>query len=167
MSQQSNNPQKRQRLEGMNVEFGTMSVTGHVVFAGRDGNVTVQTGGNVDSQTTQTITVGGVETTQEMFDGLINRLQELNLIIEQESFDEETEEEALHDLKTIEDQLTRSKKPNSKILIKAARALYRLSPMLASGVFALFGEPLVSQIVVGVGGIAVQFVEALMKKHQK
>lgn len=150
---------------GTNINFDRLVTTGPVVIAGRDGAVTVTTGGNVDSQTTQTITVGGVETTRESLESMMRSLQDINTKIEEESFDEEMKEAALHDLQIIEKQLTDSKKPNARILIGAAKTLYRLSPMLASGIFALFGEPLVSQIAVGVGGIAVQFIDALRKRH--
>lgn len=162
-----NDDKKRSPDSGMNIDVEHLSVTGHVVFAGRDGSVTVNTGGDVDQQSTQTIMIGGVETTQVALDNMKAKLSELSAAIEHEDLDEETKDAALYDLKTVEEQLTASKKPNSKILTKAARALYRLSPALASGVFALFGEPLVSQIVFGVGGIAVQFLDAITKRHSK
>ncbi len=162
-SRRDDNDDKAQ--SGMNIEFEQLSVTGHVVFAGRDGSVSVNTGGNVDQQTTQTITVGGIETTPEALEHLLAKIDEVNQVIEADDLDEETKEAAAHDLAVIEKQLTSSKKPNAKILVTAARTLYRISPVLASAVFALFGEPLASQIVVGVGGIAVQFFETLMKRH--
>lgn len=162
-----NQDKKDSQDNGFNIDVGHLSVTGHVVFAGRDGSVIVNTGGDVDQQSNQTIMIGGVETTRAALDSMKAKLNELNSAIESEKFDEETKDAALYDLKTVEEQLTASKKPNSKILAKAAKALYRLSPALASAVFALFGEPLVSQIVFGVGGMAVQLFDAVMKRHTK
>lgn len=158
---------KESQDSGFTIDVGHLSVTGHVVFAGRDGSVTVNTGGDVDQQSSQTITIGGVETTPAALESMKVKLNEISSSIDAEEFDEETKDAAFHDLKTVEEQLTASKKPNSKILTKAIRALYRLSPALASGVFALFGEPLVSQIIFGVGGVAVQLFDAVMQRHKK
>lgn len=158
-----NNQESKQ--SGMHIDVEHLSVTGHVVFAGRDGSVSVNTGGDVDQQSTQTITIGGVETTQQALESMQAKLKSLTQSIENESFDDETKDDALHDLKTVEEQLTASNKPNSRILTKAARALYRLSPVLATGVISLFGDPLVTQIVAGAGGIAVQFLDAISRRH--
>ena len=151
----------------MNIEVGHLSVTGHVVFAGRDGQVNVSTGGDVAQHTTQTITVGGVETTREALDSMIETIRGIDEKIEEDSLDEESKEAAEFDLRTIEDQLTGIKKPNGRILVTALKSLYRLSPVLASGIMALFGEPLVAQIIAGVGGIAVQFYDMVLKKKPK
>ncbi len=150
---------------GMQIDIGHMSVGGNVVISGRDGSVYVNTGGNVDHQNQQLITVGGVETTREELDKMVEKIRALDNGIAESDLDAETKEEAEFNLKTIKDQLTASKKPNAKILVKASQALYRLSPVLASGVFALFGEPLTAQIMAGVGGVALQFVESLMRRH--
>ena len=66
-SLESNQPYRRD----INIEIDQLSVTGHVVFAGRDGKVHVQTGGDVAQHTHQTVTVGGVETTPQEYDLLL------------------------------------------------------------------------------------------------
>lgn len=165
----SKTPEKDQQSDiphgGMQIDIGHLSATGNVVISGRDGSVYVNTGGNVDQQSNQTITVGGVETTREALEQMVTKLRAVDTAITESNLDDDTTEAALHDLKTLEEQLTGEKKPNPKILVRVARALYRLSPMLASAIFALFGEPLASQIMVGVGGLALQFVETLIKRH--
>jgi len=166
----TNNSDKDQHSDirpdgGMHVDIGHLSASGNVVISGRDGSVYVNTGGNVEHQTTQTITVGGVETTREALEQMMTKIQSVQTAIVESNIDEETQEAAEYDLKTLQEQLTNSKKPNAKILVKAARGLYRISPMLASAVFALFNEPLASQIMMAVGGVATQFVEAIMKRH--
>jgi len=168
MSRQSKNDEDYDGGQGMNIEFESVSVnTGHVVFSGRDTQIHVHTGGDVAQNATQTITIGGVETTRESLDKMIAAIRNFDETIENASLDEDTTEAALDDLQRLEKQLTSSKKPNARILVNAAKSLFRISPMLASGVIALFGEPLVAQIVAGVGGIAMQFYNSIMLKKSK
>ena len=168
MNKLSTQNENDDRDYNMNVEFESLSVnTGHVIFAGRDATITVQTGGDVAQNGTQTITVGGVETTQEALDKMIAAIRAVDKTIEEADLDEDTTEAALDDLENLEKQLTSSKKPNPVILIRAAKSLLRISPMLASGVIALFGEPLAAQIIAGVGGVAIQFYNALMQRKSK
>jgi hypothetical protein len=168
MNDQSEHDNKHKE-RNMNIEFDSLSVnTGHVVFAGRDSQINVHTGGDVEQHASQKVTVAGVETTNEARDKMIAAIREFDKAIEQASLDEDTTEAALEDLQRLEKQLTSSKKPNPRILVSAAKSLFRISPMLASGIIALFGEPLVAQIVAGVGGIAMKFYNVLMqKKSQK
>jgi len=168
MSRRSKYEENEDEERGMNIEFESLSVnTGHVIFAGRDASVTVQTGGDVAQHGTQTITVGGVETTPEALEKMLIAIRQFDQTIEEASLDEDTTEAALDDLQRLEKQLTSTKKPNARILVNAAKSLFRISPMLASGVIALFGEPLVAQIVAGVGGVAIQFYNTLMQKKSK
>ena len=148
---------------GMNIDVGHLSVTGHVVFAGRDGSVSVNTGGNVDQNATTTITVGGVETTREEYDNVVSSIREVGQLIESEPLDPNDREAAEHNLQTMEQQLTGTKRPNPKILGQAARALYRVSPVLAGAVVSVFSEPLVGQIVMAAGGTILQLYDAMMK----
>ena len=168
MSEKPNHDENEDGERNMNIEFQSLSVnTGHVIFSGRDATITVQTGRDVAQHGTQTITVGGVETTREAFDKMMLAIREMDKTIEDASLDEDTTEAALDDLQRLEKQLTSTKKPNARILVSAAKSLARISPMLASGVIALLGEPLVAQIVAGVGGIAVQFYHMLTQKKSK
>ena len=114
----------------MNIEIDHLSVTGHVVFAGRDGQVKVQTGGDVAQHTTQTVTVGGVETTPQELDMMIQCIRNIEDTIKKEELPSETQEAAMHDLQTVEQQLTTSKKPNTRLLVRAAKSLLRFSPAL-------------------------------------
>lgn len=164
MTQQSDN-EKDSNSPGMRIDIGHLSATGNVVISGRDGSVYVNTGGNVDQQSQQVITVGGIETTQQELDKLMAKIRSVDDAIVGSDLDDDSKEAAELDLKILEEQLTASKKPNAKVVVKTARALYRLSPVLASAIFALFGEPLAAQIMAGVGGLAIQFLEALMKRH--
>ncbi len=168
MSRHSKNDEDFDGEHSMNIEFDSVSVnTGHVVFSGRDTVIHTHTGGDVAQNSTQHITIGGVETTREELDKMIAAIRNFDQTIENAGLDEDTTEEALDELQRLEKQLTSTKKPNPRILVKAAQALFRISPMLASGVIALFGEPLVAQIVAGVGGIALQFYNSLMQKKSK
>jgi hypothetical protein len=152
----------------MHIEFESLSVnTGNVIFAGGDAQINTHTGGDVAQNSTQTITVGGVETTREELDKMLEAILNFDKTIDEASLDEEATEAAVEELQRLEKQLTSSKKPNARILVSAAKSLFRLSPMLASGVIALFGEPLVAQIVAGVGGIAMQFYNTLMQRKPK
>lgn len=147
----------------MQIDVGHLSVTGHVVFAGRDGSVSVNTGGNVDQNTTHSLTVGGVETTRDQYDSVVSSIRNVEQTIETQPLDPNTREAAEHNLQTMEQQLTGTKRPNPKILAQAARALYRISPVLAGAVVSVFSEPLVGQIVMATGGTALQLYDALMK----
>lgn len=167
MSKHSNNDEN-DREHSMHIEFDSVSVnTGHVVFSGRDTVIHTHTGGDVEQNATQHITIGGVETTPEELDRMIAAIRKIDQTIETAALDEDSTEEALDELQRLEKQLTSSKKPNPRILVNAAKSLFRISPMLASGVIALFGEPLVAQIVAGVGGIALQFYNSIMQKKTK
>ena len=165
MNNQPKHDEKPKEERNMNIEFESLSVnTGHVVFAGRNAQVNVYTGGSVEQRASQKVIVGGVETTREARDRMIATIRQFDESIKKARLDEDTTESALDDLQKLEEQLTSSKKPNPRILVKVARSLLRVSPVLASSVIALFGDPLVAQIVAGVGGIAMQFYNALMQK---
>lgn len=168
MTKQSKHDDTHNRERHVNVEFESVSInTGDFIIAGGNVKKIIQTGGNVEQHASQKITVGGVETTHEARDKMIAAIREFDKSITEASLDEDTTEAALDDLQRLEKQLTSSKKPNPRILITAAKSLFRLSPMLASGVIALFGEPLIAQIVAGVGGVAMQFYNVLMQKKPK
>lgn len=153
---------KAQRA-GINIEIDHLSVTGHVVFAGRDGQVKVQTGGDVAQHTNQTVTVGGVETTPQEFDMMLQSIRKVEDTIKKENLQPETRETALHDLQTVEAQLTTSKKPNPRILIRAAKSLLRFSPALTAAALTLFDQPLVGAILASAGEVAINFHEAITR----
>ena len=67
----------------------------------------------------------------------------------------------MHDLHTVEAQLTASKKPNPRILMRAAKSLLRFSPALTAAALTLFDQPLVGAILASVGEVAINFQEAL------
>jgi hypothetical protein len=147
----------------MNIDVGHLSVTGHVVFAGRDGRVHVNTGGDVEQTTSTSLTVGGVETDRQSYDSLITAIRSAHQIVDNAVTDPNEKEAAQQDLSSVEEQLTSTKQPNPYILVRAAKALYQISPAIAGAIVSIFSEPLAGQIVTGIGGIAIQFYEALMR----
>lgn len=149
----------------MQIDVKHISAGGNVVFAGRDAHLSVNTGGDVDHNNTMTITVGGVETSQEMYDQLVLSLQQLEDAITNTSLDTETQEEAEFHREAVEKQLTSEKAPNGKILTHAARRLYKMSPAIAGAIVTVFSEPLVGQIVMAAGGLAQRFYEALLSQQ--
>ena len=144
----------------INIEIDHLTVTGHVVFAGRDGKVHVQTGGDVEQHTHQSITVGGVEATPGDYNLLLQGIRNVEDTIKIERMDAQAKETAMHDLKTIEAQLTREKKPNPRLLKRAARSLVRFSPALTAAVLTLFDQPLVGAILASAGEVALNLHEA-------
>lgn len=151
----------------MYIDIDQLSVTGHVVFAGRDGTVKVNTGGDVDQTTTHTVTIGGIQASPEAAENLITTIEQVEETIETDTVDEETKEVAQHHFATIKKLLLSKKRPNPKILIHAVKILFRISPLMASGIIAIFGEPLAAQIVGTLGGGAVQFFERLMARSEQ
>ena len=144
----------------INIDIDHLSVTGHVVFAGRDGQVKVQTGGDVAQHTNQTVTVGGVETTPQELDMMLQHIRNVEDTIKKENLGADNQEAAMHDLQTVEAQLTTSKKPNPRILMRAAKSLLRFSPALTAAALTLFDQPLVGAILASVGEVAINFQEA-------
>jgi len=149
------------RRPDMYIEIDHLSVTGHVVFAGRDGKVQVQTGGDVAQHTHQTVTVGGVETTPQELDMMIQCIRNVEATIQRDKLPAETQEAAMHDLQTVETQLTTSKKPNPRILLRAAKSLLRFSPALTAAALTLFDQPLVGAILASAGEVAMNFHDAV------
>ena len=149
------------RRPDINIDIDSLSVTGHLVFAGRDGQVKVQTGGDVAQHTNQTVTVGGVETTPQEFDMMLQCFRNMEDTIKKDNRASESREAAMHDLHTVEAQLTSSKKPNPRILIRAAKSLLRFSPALTAAALTLFDQPLVGAILASIGEVAFNFQEAL------
>ncbi len=148
----------------MHIEIDQLSVTGHVVFAGRDGLVKVQTGGNVAQHTRQTIHIGGVETTPQEYQQMLGEIRRVEEIIKQTKLLPESKEAAQHDLQTVKAQLTTPKKPNQRILVRAAKSLLRYSPALTAAALTLFDQPLVGAIVGSAGEIASSFHD-LISRH--
>lgn len=152
MSEQSNsNSDKKQQSEGFSADVNHLSVTGHVVFAGRDGTVNVNTGGDVAQNTENIMTVGGIETTRESFDQMVSTIENVEKKFDEEEIDEETKEAAKHHFETLKKLLMGKNKPNPKILISAVKSLTNLSPLFLSGLSEVFGEPLVAKIIEEVG----------------
>ena len=147
----------------VHIEIDHLSVTGHVVFAGRDGQVSVHTGGDVAQHTAQTITVGGVETTPQEFDMMMQCMQKMEKTIKSENMDRETREAAMYDYKTVEQQLTTEKKPNPRLLMRAAKSLLRFSPALTAAALTLFDQPLVGAILASFGEVAVNFHDVIRR----
>lgn len=147
----------------LNIEIDQLSVTGHVVFAGRDGKVHVQTGGDVAQHTNQTVTVGGVETTPRELDMMIRCIRDVEDTILKENLNPQLQEAAMHDLHTVEAQLTKEKKPNPRILVRAAKSLLRFSPALTAAALTLFDQPLVGAILASFGEVALNFHDAVRR----
>ncbi len=149
----------------LNIEIDHLSVTGHVVFAGRDGKVHVQTGGDVAQHTNQTVTVGGVETTPKELDMMIRCIRDVEGTIKKDNLNPQLQEAAMHDLQTVEAQLTKEKKPNPRILMRAAKSLLRFSPALTAAALTLFDQPLVGAILASFGEVAVNFHDAVRRHN--
>lgn len=149
----------------LNIEIDHLSVTGHVVFAGRDGKVHVQTGGDVAQHTNQTVTVGGVETTPKELDMMIRCIRDVEDTIRKENLNPQLQEAAMHDLQTVETQLTKEKKPNPRLLLRAAKSLLRFSPALTAAALTLFDQPLVGAILASFGEVAVNFHDAIRRHN--
>ncbi len=149
----------------LNIEIDQLSVTGHVVFAGRDGKVHVQTGGDVAQHTNQTVTVGGVETTPTELDMMIRCIRDVEDTIKKDNLNPQLQEAAMHDLQTVEAQLTKEKKPNPRILMRAAKSLLRFSPALTAAALTLFDQPLVGAILASFGEVAVNFHDAVRRHN--
>ena len=158
-SLESNQPYRRD----INIEIDQLSVTGHVVFAGRDGKVHVQTGGDVAQHTHQTVTVGGVETTPQEYDLLLQSIRDVERTIQSENLSRESRETAMHDLHTVQAQLTTEQKPNPRLLVRAAKSLLRFSPALTAAALTLFDQPLVGAILASAGEMAINFHEAIQR----
>lgn len=147
----------------MKIDVGHLSVTGHVIFAGRDATISVNTGGDVAQTNTTTMTVGGVETSREAYDSMVTSLRNVSSTIESEPLEPEVREVAEYNLNTVEQQLTSERKPNSTLLLQALQALKVISPGIATALMALFTEPLVGQIVQSLGGAIENFVSGFGK----
>lgn len=132
---------------GLSVDIEHMSITGHAAFAGRDASIQVNTGGNVAQNSENTITVGGVETTQKEHDKLASKIEAVQQQFEREETDEETKEAARHYIETIKKLLLGKNKPNPKILISTVKSISKLGPIFAIGIAQVFGEPLASKII--------------------
>ena len=145
----------------LKVDIDQLSVTGHVVIAGRDGKVHVQTGGDVAQHTHHSVTVGGVETSPQEFDMMLQCIRNVEQTIRTEKLSLESQEAAMHDLQTVEAQLTTEKKPNPRILVRAAKSLLRFSPALTAAALTLFDQPLVGAILASAGEVALNFHEAI------
>ncbi|MDQ7033799.1 MAG: hypothetical protein Q9P01_02880 [Anaerolineae bacterium] len=104
----------------MKIDVGHLSVTGHVVFAGRDGQVNVNTGGDVAQSNTTTLSIGGVETNRQAYDSLIASIRSAQQILDEVEIDPDEKEAAQRDMNDVEEQLTASQKPNAYILRRAA-----------------------------------------------
>ncbi|MCY4146494.1 MAG: hypothetical protein OXF90_08535 [Chloroflexi bacterium] len=148
----------------MHIEIDQLSVTGHVVFAGRDGLVKVQTGGNVAQNTRQTICIGGIETTQQAYQQMLGEIRRVEEAVKQARLLPESKEAAQHDLQTVKAQLTTPKKPNQRILVRAAKSLLRYSPALTAAALTLFDQPLVGTIVGSAGEIAASFHDLISQR---
>ena len=164
LTEHSPNGALTDKPNNIHIEIDHLSVTGHVVFAGRDGQVNVQTGGDVAQHTTQTVTVGGVETTPQELDMMMECIRKVEKTIKSENLDRNTREAAMHDFKTVEQQLTTAKKPNPRLLMRAAKSLLRFSPALTAAALTLFDQPLVGAILASFGEVAVNFHQAV-KRH--
>jgi hypothetical protein len=162
-SKNSQRDEDNQDSSNMKIDVGHLSVTGHVIFAGRDATIAVNTGGDVAQTNTTTMTVGGVETSREDYDSMVSSLRHVSSTIETTPLEPEVREAAEHNLLTVEQQLTAERKPNSQLLMQALQLLKTISPPIGDAIINLLTEPLVGQIVKSVGGMLESFVSSLMK----
>ena len=150
----------------MHIEIDQLSVTGHVVFAGRDGMVKVQTGGNVAQNTNQTSTSAAWRRLPRNSTPCCGRSAAWRAPSSRRPLLPDAREAAQLDLKTVEAQLTTPKKPNQHILLRAAKSLLRYSPALTAAALTLFDQPLVGAIVASAGEAASSFHD-LVSRHSK
>lgn len=148
---------------GVQADIGHLSVTGHVVLAGRDGSVNVNTGGDVAQNTNNMMTVAGIETTRDAYNSMVSTIDAVEKQFEEEAPDEDTGEEALHHLETIKKLLMKKKKPNLKILMNSLKSLKRLGPVFAGGAAQVLAEPLVSKVLTELGQNASKIIQLLRR----
>lgn len=106
MSEKSKQDNDQSTGQGMQIDVGHLSVTGHVVFAGRDGSVNVSTGGDVEQTANTSLMVGGVEASREDYDGMVTSIRDVQKTINNEELEASVQAAAEHNLQTIETQLT-------------------------------------------------------------
>jgi hypothetical protein len=147
---------------GMSINITTLSAGQNVQIVQGDATMHIHTGGNHEQSNINRITVGGVETTPQARDSMLQQIRAAEQIIQDAPIDPDTREEAQFNLATLETQLTQERKPNANIMVQAAKQLYRFSPAIAGAVISIFSEPLVGQIVMAAGETAMRFYEALM-----
>lgn len=164
MSHHRDDDNKKQG-NSVHVESDSIMVGDNFVVTGDSATVTETTSGNVKNQQQKTLIVGGVGTTQEELDEMLVKIRFVDQAIERSRLDPDTLEEAQLDLGRLSNQLTASKTPNPKIVVRTARALYRLSPVIARAVLGLFTEPLATQILLNAGDLTVKFLNALKTHH--
>lgn len=123
-----------------------------------------------DSHYTSSITVAGVQTTQERLDALNARLSDVERAIgksvEQGQIDETTAEQAQAALDEFADEIRQPRRPRNKRFITAGRVLLRLSPLIVGAMISVFSDPLMGEITQQAGEAAVRLAEhAFSLKH--
>lgn len=167
MSEKSKQDNDQSTGQGMQIDVGHLSVTGHVVFAGRDGSVNVSTGGDVEQTANTSLMVGGVEASREDYDGMVTSIRDVQKTINNEELEASVQAAAEHNLQTIETQLTAESSPNPHVLSQATRSLYRASPRIAGQLVALFSNPLVGQIVESAGETAMALRDSMLNSKKR
>jgi hypothetical protein len=167
MSGEKNQDENQYDGQGMHLDVKHFSVGGNVVIAGGDGSIHVTTGGDVEQTTNTSITVGGVETTRDEYDGMVSSLLDVQKTIEEVPLEPIEQEAAEQNLLTLETQLTSEKPPNPRILEQATKSLYRISPLIAGQLISLFSNPLVGQIVEGAGQMAINMRDSMLRPRKK
>jgi len=155
-----------EKHNNMNIDVQHLSAGGNVVFSGRDSFISANAGGDFDSQNSTRILVGGVNASQQEYEQLMTALQNVASAIEASKLDDETREEAQFHRATIQQQLTSKRPPNGKILVRAAKRLFKLSPLIAGALMSVFSESVVGQMLISVGGTAQQFYERLKTRME-
>lgn len=140
-----------------------VSAGGNVLFAGRDGNMSINTGGDVDQNTENTVIFAGVKASRNEYDQVVRLLRDLDAAIEEEELDRDTKEEAELERDNIKRQLLREDQPNPKILIRSAKRLLGMGTKIARAVLNIFSQPIVGKIVEGLGESAMSFLDTVMK----
>lgn len=156
-----NNPRQRD----IYIESEQISVSGDFIVSGGNTVKTVYTGGNVDSKANMRVTVGGVETTRQQVDQMVTRIQAVQETIQTEAsqghIDPNEQEVAEQSIATIQQQVTQERKLNPLIFTNAIKVLYHLSPAIAGTVVSLLSEPLIGQIMMMAGQVAINLVDSL------
>ena len=149
---------------GLHIDVETISSGGHVQFAGRDSVINVNTGGDVSQSTQNTITVGGIQTTPQAREKMVERIEVVEEKVEAEPINEETKEEVRHYIAIIKKLMLSKQKPNLNKLISSVKSLAKVGPFTMGVLADLFGEPLATEIIKELGPSAIGFFKAFQSK---
>lgn len=143
----------------MKIDIGHISAAGHVVIAGRDAHVAGSTRG--DGSESQTVMIGGVETSTGEANDFRHLVQQIDQTIETAPLDPAAKDAAHYNATQFKQQMTSAGKPNEHLLVQATEALLRFGPDIAGAVVAAFTTPLAGKITAYAGERALEMYQRL------